>query len=79
MHTILKYKSFIVHVPWGVPSLFLEHLVDLIIISSCAQLFFLDLLIACFFVNASFLCNWYPSSGFQLVSFLCNLWILNIV
>ena len=26
-----------------------------------------------------FLCNWYPSSGFQLVSFLCNLWILNIV
>ena len=40
VHTIVKCKSYFVHVPWGVSSWFLEHLVDLIIISSCVQLFF---------------------------------------
>ena len=68
VHSILLCKSYFVHVPWGVPSSFLEHLVDLIIISSCVQLFFRILWLLASFVEVSL-----P------LLFCCNLWILNIV
>ena len=68
VHTILKYKSYLVHVPWGAPSWFLEHLVDLIIISSYVLLVFRILWLVTSFVEVSF-----------NLFFFCNLWILNIV
>ena len=50
----IAIQILIVHVPWGVPSWLLEHLVDLIIIFSYVQLVFRILWLDTSFVEVSF-------------------------